>query len=169
VEQEHILILTPNGLEFMRRLPITKVSSKQEEFKMFTPANMRSANAYRAVGQETAVTGADAHQLINLLFDAMLQALGKAKLAMRSGDIAGKGRAIGHAVRIIEEGLKASLNEAQGGQLAQNLHSLYDYCTLQLTVANLKNDPSKLEEVERLLAPVAQSWKQIRGQTGEGV
>lgn len=136
---------------------------------MFTPVNMRSANAYRAVGVETSVSGADPHQLINLLFDALLQALGTARLAMKNADIPGKGRAIGRAVRLLDEGLKASLNPAQGGDLAKNLGDLYDYCALTLTEANLKNDAGKIDEVERLLAPVADSWKQIRAQALKGV
>jgi flagellar protein FliS len=84
------------------------------------------------------------------------------------GDIGGKGRAIGRAVRLIDEGLKASLNEVQGGELAANLRALYDYCVIRLTMANLKNDRSKIEEVELLIEPLAQSWKQIRAQALKG-
>lgn len=131
---------------------------------MFTPANMRSVNAYRTVGVETAVTGADAHQLIGLLYDALLQALRSARLAIQQGDIAAKGQAIGRAVRLLEEGLKAGLNDAQGGELAGNLRSLYDYCIVRLTEANLKTDGAMVEEVIGLLQPVAQAWGQIRAE-----
>ncbi len=135
---------------------------------MFTPPSTRAASAYKSVGIETSVSAADPHELINLLFDSLLQSLGLAKSALARGDIVAKGRAIGRAVRLIEEGLKASLNEAQGGELAANLHDLYDYCTFHLTMANVKNDSGKIEEVERLLAPLAQSWKQIRAQALKG-
>jgi flagellar protein FliS len=135
---------------------------------MFTPPSTRAASAYKSVGIETSVSAADPHELINLLFDSLLQSLGLAKAALAQGDIGGKGRAIGRAVRLIDEGLKASLNEGQGGELAANLHALYDYCVTQLTMANLKNDRSKIEEVERLIQPVAQSWKQIRAQALKG-
>lgn len=131
---------------------------------MFTSVNMRSANAYRTVGVETAVAGADAHQLVALLYQALMQSLGGARLALQAHDIPGKGKAIGRAVRLIEEGLKAGLNDAKGGELAKNLRGLYDYCILVLTEANLKNDVKKVDEVIRLIQPVAQAWSDIKAE-----
>ena len=60
-----------------------------------------------------------------------------------------KGREIGRAVRIVEEGLKASLNLSAGGALAADLSELYAYVTLRLTQANLKNDAAALDECQR--------------------
>ena len=131
---------------------------------MFMPVNMRSASAYQRVGVETAVTGADPHQLVSLLYEALKLSLGKAKIAIDNKDIASKGQAIGRAVRLIEEGLKAGLNDAQGGELAGNLRSLYDYCILRLSEANLYTDKSMVEEVEGLIRPVSEAWEQIRSE-----
>lgn len=131
---------------------------------MYTSVNMRSANAYRTVGVETAVAGADAHQLVCLLYQALMQSLGAAKLSLQAGDIAGKGKAISRAVRLIEEGLKAGLNDAKGGELAINLRGLYDYCIVVLSEANLKNDVNKVDEVIRLVQPVAQAWNDIKAE-----
>ena len=131
---------------------------------MFTSVNMRSANAYRTVGVETAVAGADAHQLVALLYQALMQSLGAAKLSMQAGDIPGKGKAIVRAVRLIEEGLKAGINHDKGGELAVNLRGLYDYCILVLTEANLRNDIKKIEEVISLIQPVAQAWGEIKAE-----
>lgn len=131
---------------------------------MFTSVSSRSANAYKTVGVETSVAAADPHQLVKLLYDALLQSLGAAKLSIQVKDFQGKGRAIGKAVRLIEEGLKAGLNEAKGGDLAANLRRLYDYCTLTLTEANLRNDERKVDEVIGLIQPVAQAWTSIQGE-----
>lgn len=131
---------------------------------MFTPVSMRSANAYKTVGLETSVTGANPHQLVSLLFDALQQSLASAKIAIQNGDIPAKGRAISRAVRILEEGLKASLDADRGGDLAVNLRSLYDYCILKTTEANLRNDAAMVDEVIRLIHPVSDGWNQIRGQ-----
>jgi flagellar protein FliS len=131
---------------------------------MYTSVNMRSANAYRTVGVETAVAGADPHQLVGLLYQALMQSLGAAKLSMQVGDIPGKGKAILRAVRLIEEGLKAGLNDEKGGELAANLRGLYDYCILILTEANLKNDVKKIDEVISLIQPVAQAWGEIKAE-----
>ncbi|MES2878830.1 MAG: flagellar export chaperone FliS [Pseudomonadota bacterium] len=131
---------------------------------MFTPVSMRSANAYKNVGMETSVAGADPHQLVSLLFDALQQSLITAKGAILSGDIPVKGRSIGRAVRILEEGLKASLDVERGGELAGNLRSLYDFCIFRMTEANLRNDAAIVDEVIRVLQPVMDGWSQIRNQ-----
>lgn len=130
---------------------------------MFTSVNYRAASAYRRVAAETSVQSADPHQLVGLLFDALLQSIATARGAIARHDITAKGEALGKAVRIIEEGLKAGLNLREGGEIADNLHQLYGYCVLRLTQANLRNDASALEEVARLIDPLAESWKQIQG------
>jgi flagellar protein FliS len=130
---------------------------------MFTSVNSRAASAYKRVAAETSVQGADPHQLVGLLFDALLKSIATARGAMARGDIAAKGAELGKAVRILEEGLKAGLNHAQGGEIAANLQQLYDYSILRLTQANLHNDERALEEVARLIEPVAQSWSLIKG------
>lgn len=130
---------------------------------MFTSVNSRAASAYKRVAAETSVQGADPHQLVGLLFDALLQSIATARGAMTRHDIQTKGAALGKAVRIIEEGLKAGLNLRDGGDVARNLHQLYGYSVLRLTQANLNNDATALEEVVRLIEPVAESWKLIKG------
>jgi flagellar protein FliS len=130
---------------------------------MYTSVKTRSAAAYKTVGLETSVANADPHALVRMLFDGLQQALGATLLAMKSKDIALKGKKIGAAVRILDEGLIASLNLEQGGELALNLKSLYEYCVMRLTVANARNDVAAVEEVIRLIEPVANSWKQING------
>lgn len=131
---------------------------------MFTSVSSRSASAYKRVYVETAVSQADPHQLVNMLFEALLQHIGAARAALSRGDIATKGEQIVKAVRIIDEGLKPALNLAQGGELAANLNGLYGYCVLRLTHANLRNDDAALVEVIRVIEPLAQGWKQIGAQ-----
>lgn len=129
---------------------------------MFTSVNSRAASAYKRVAADTGVQGANPHQLVSMLFDALLQSLARARGALEAGDITAKGAAIGKAVRILEEGLKAGLNMEQGGELAQNLRGMYSYSIVRLTHANLRNDAAALTEVTALIEPVADSWKQIR-------
>ena len=129
---------------------------------MFISVNSRAAAAYKRVAADTSVQGADPHQLVSMLFDTLLQSLVRARGALKTRDIAAKGTAIGKAVRILEEGLKAGLNMEQGGELAQNLRAVYDYSILRLTQANLHNDDAALAEVLALIEPVADCWKQIK-------
>lgn len=128
---------------------------------MFTQHDAKSASAYRRVGVETSVGQANPHDLVLMLFDGLLQALGTARGAMQRGDIKNKGKQIMAAVRILEEGLKCGLNLEQGGELAANLNELYSYCVVRLTQANARNDESALAEVVRLIEPLANGWRQI--------
>ena len=130
---------------------------------MFTPVSMRSANTYKTIGLETSILGASPHQLVSLLFDALQQSLAAAKGAILNGDIPTKGRAIGKAVRILEEGLKAGLDANRGGEIAANLRTVYDICILRLTEANLRSDAAIIDEVIRLISPVSDGWQQIKG------
>ena len=66
-------------------------------------------------------------------------------------------------IRILEEGLRAPLDLEKGGEIAANLHQLYDYSVLRLTQGNRHNDTAALEEVARLIEPIAESWKLING------
>ena len=107
--------------------------------------------AYASIGVATPVPTADPHQLIMLLFEGAKIAILAAKLNMTQGNIAQKGSSISKAIDIITNGLKASLNYDEGGDLSLKLVALYDYMTQRLLWANLKNDTATLDEVMRLL------------------
>lgn len=124
------------------------------------------AAAYRQVGLETAMSGATPHKLIELLFDGYRDALSRARGALRAGQIEAKGRAISHAARIVEEGLKAGLNLADGGKIAADLNALYAYIGMRLTHANLHNDEAALDECARLMEPVHAAWVEIGPRVG---
>jgi flagellar secretion chaperone FliS len=130
---------------------------------MFNSVNSRSAAAYQRASVEASVEMADPHQLVSLLFDALQRHIAAAKSSMQVKDIPQKCKQVTAAIRILEEGLKAPLDMEQGGDIARNLHALYDYCVNRLVLANARNDESGLDEVARLIEPVAGSWKQIKG------
>lgn len=122
--------------------------------------------AYKQVAVETGVGASDPHQLILMLYDGALEAVRQGIGHLEAGRIAEKGRALGKAARIVEEGLKASLDRGTGGQLAFRLLDLYDYMTMRLLQANLRNDRAALDEVSRLMADLRSAWAQIRVASG---
>jgi flagellar protein FliS len=118
-------------------------------------------NAYSKVGVGTAVDAASPHQLIVLLFEGARQAVVVARSGIETGDIPKKGAAITKAIDIILNGLRASLNLEEGGDLAQNLYALYDYMARRLLHANLHNDKEALDEVLNLLTEIHGAWAEI--------
>ncbi len=119
------------------------------------------ASAYQQIGLETAAANATPHKLIEMLFDGFSDAMARARGALHARQVEAKGRAIGHAARIVEEGLKAGLNLKDGGRIAADLDALYAYIGQRLTHANLHNDADALEECMRLMEPVRSAWAAI--------
>jgi len=119
------------------------------------------SDMYQQVSVETRLAGATPHALVAMLFDGWMEAVAQARGAMRSGDVGAKCHAIGRAVRIIDEGLRAGLDLNAGGALARDLHDLYGYLTLRLTIANLRNDEAALEECQSLMRPLQEAWTAI--------
>lgn len=122
-------------------------------------------HAYNKVNLESGVSAASPHELISLLYQGALQAIANAKRGMLSKDITAKGKAISHAILIIDTGLNASLDKKVGGELAQNLSALYDYMSSRLLTANIQNDVKALDEVSQLLADLKSAWDGIRPAT----
>jgi len=116
---------------------------------------------YQQVGVETRLAAASPHQMVSMLFDGYMEAVAQARGALRDGQLAAKGAAIGRAVRIIEEGLRAGLDLNAGGNLARDLHELYGYLTMRLTLSNLHNDEAGLAECQRLMEPLRDAWAAI--------
>jgi flagellar protein FliS len=131
------------------------------------PAALRrqSAGLYQQVGVESQLAGASPHALVAMLFEGFLEALAQARGAIRAGDVGAQGQALGRAVRIVEEGLRAGLDVRAGGPLARDLDDLYTYVTQRLTLANLRRDEAAVAECQRLMQPLAEAWRAIGPQT----
>lgn len=125
---------------------------------MMNTMTRNALNAYSKVAVEAGVITASPHRLIAMLFEGAIIAVTTAKLQMQRKDIAAKGLAISKAIAIIDEGLKVSLDDKAGGELAQNLKALYEYMCQRLLMANLKNEIEPLDEVSRLLNELNDAW-----------
>lgn len=134
-----------------------------------------ASKAYAKVDVESGALAADPHKLISMLYQGALLAIANAKNGMmrianarkaRNGtlhkEVAAKCASISKAIAIIDDGLNASLDKKVGGELAQNLSSLYDYMCKRLLAANLKNDMAALDEVAHLLNDLKGAWEAMR-------
>jgi flagellar protein FliS len=122
---------------------------------------LQPIDQYRQIGTATAVSQADPHQLVMLLFDGAIAAILQARHALATGDIGTKLTCISKAMRIIDEGLKASLESHGDPSLGDNLRSLYDYMVSRLFAANLHNSDVPLAEVAGLLGDLRSTWAEI--------
>lgn len=119
-----------------------------------------AAQRYANVKVQSSVEDASPHRLIQMLFEGVLERIAQAKGAMLQKQVARKGELIGKAVAIVG-GLQGSLSDSEGGHLAANLESLYDYVIRRLIQANHENKPEYLDECGRLLSEIKQAWDAI--------
>lgn len=132
-------------------------------------AYRQGANAYARVGVESGVMAANPHQLIVMLFDGARLAIRSARLHMSNRNMPAKGAAITKALDIITQGLMAGLDHEKGGELVENLASLYVYIGRLLLQASLHNDVEMLDRADSLLADIDSAWREIgTARNGEG-
>lgn len=147
-------------LKVTRAAPISSISAKQTESTEMFAAYRNHAAVYRRLDVETSVDAANPHKLIAMLFDGAVSAVQRARSAIEAGDIAAKAQAITRAIRIVDEGLKASLDPS-AGILTSRLQDLYGYMSGRLLMASVRNDVEILDEVNRLLEQLRDAWSQI--------
>ncbi|AOE86520.1 flagellar export chaperone FliS [Pseudomonas sp. TCU-HL1] len=121
---------------------------------------MAALKQYQSVNTQAQAVDASPHRLIQMLMEGGLTRLAQARGAIERGQPAQKGELIGKAIAIIG-GLRDGLNFEQGGEIAANLDSLYEYMVSRLLEANLKSDAALVDEVAGLLRNVKTGWDGI--------
>ena len=128
-----------------------------QEFSM-NAFNRAALNSYRWVGKQAAIEFADNHALVKMLFSGAVDAMSQAERYFALGEIAERGKAISKSQKILF-GLRSTLDHGQGGELARNLDSLYDYCIRQLTAAHASNEVAKVSEAKALMVQIREAWE----------
>lgn len=122
---------------------------------------MRKAiESYGDVKVSTGVATADSVQLIQMLFDGLMESLKSAEGQIRRGAIEEKSKSLGRASKIVL-GLQGALDFNAGGEIARNLDELYGYVTRRLLHVNLHNDLEALAEVTSLISEIQDAWGTI--------
>ncbi len=122
--------------------------------------NRNALKAYKSVDIESNAAYADGVQLVQMLFDGLLESLDKADGHIERGEIKDKNQVIGRAQKIIF-GLQMSLDMEKGGDLSRNLNDLYEYSVRRLLHAHTKNDVEALREVKSLIREVSSAWSML--------
>ena len=119
-----------------------------------------ATQTYKDIDSYSGAAFANPHQLIQMLMQGVVDKVSVAKSAMAEGQVAVKGESISKAISIID-GLKASLDQEKGGDIAVNLNDLYDYMQRVLVEGNLSNDEGKFNEVISLMQEIKEAWDSI--------
>jgi len=123
-----------------------------------------NVSQYSQVNSYTGVTGADPHQLVQMLLEGALSKIAIVKGLMVRDEVKRKGEVIGQAISIVG-GLRSSLDISAGGKLAENLDDIYEYIERRLVQANLSNDVAILDETISLLKEIKFAWEAIASES----
>ena len=121
---------------------------------------MDGVNAYK----NARILTAEPVRVTAMLLDGGVRAMRKARVHNEAGRREPFVSEIERASLIVGE-LRAALDMEQGGEIAKNLADLYAYCLRCLFDASL-GDMERLAEAEKVVARVADAWRQAN--LGEG-
>ena len=109
--------------------------------------------------KKTSVQTASKEQILLMLYQAAIKNCKKAIEAIEAKHISEKGKYISKLQEIIIE-LSNSLDFEVGGEIAQELSSLYDYILFTSTQANINIDKTPLESCLNVLNILYEGWKE---------
>jgi flagellar protein FliS len=118
--------------------------------------------------KETKIKTASQGQLILMLYDEAIKQLKRALELLElnnsgkknPGRIESIGKAIMKTQEIVTE-LMVSLDFDQGGEIAQNLFSLYTWFNRELIEANIKQDTQRILTVKNMMSDLRGAWNEI--------
>jgi flagellar protein FliS len=121
---------------------------------------LKGINAYKKDSLKQEIASADPHRLTLMLMQGSLDRMAYAKGCMERKDFAGKAEHLSR-VNAILLNLRDTLDLDVGGDVAQNLYSLYEYMITRLLDASVQNSLQILDEVISLLLPIKKAWASI--------
>ena len=110
--------------------------------------------------QQAGVMTADPKRLVLMCYEEAIKNLKIAKAKYVSRDYEQKAQALIKAMDIICA-LNSALDFKKGGEVASNLHSLYNYMLHRLTEADLKRDLKAMDHIVWMLVELKSAWEGI--------
>jgi|TARA_Y200000002_G_scaffold342411_1_gene314264 flagellar protein FliS len=123
-------------------------------------ARQKAIDSYGEVNVVSGVNSADNIQLIQMLFDGLVESLKAAEGQIKRGEISAKAKSLARASKIVL-GLQNALDFDEGGEIASNLNELYSYVVRRLFHVNAHNDIDALLEIHGLMEEIRQAWKSV--------
>jgi flagellar protein FliS len=110
--------------------------------------------------RKSSISAASPLQLVVMLYDGALRFMEAGKHAMAKGDTYAQNDNLTKAERIVTE-LLSTLDMTQGGEVAENLFSLYTYVYNSLVEANIEDKPEKIAECVQIFSDLRESWVEL--------
>ena len=115
---------------------------------------------YGKIKDDTQTMYASPHQLMLMLFDGALEAMSLTIAAIQNKNFELRSKQNTRSIAIIN-GMRECLDMEAGGELADNLYSLYQYMAQELFRASFKNDAETIRNIQTMLKEIRGSWEKI--------
>lgn len=117
------------------------------------------ANPLDAYIKNSVETASPLKQII-LLYEKAIITLKEIKEDIDNNDLKSKIEHISRVTDIIKA-LDSSLDFEQGGEIAKNLHMLYDFIDRSLVTVHAKNDKQLIDDLIEILENLKEGWEGI--------
>lgn len=114
-------------------------------------------DSYQQVDLDAQAAAANPHQLVIMLIDGLLDEIERIRGHLAAKRLAEKGAGINKCMNILI-GLTSAIDDENGGEIAENLRQLYDFCQVELYYASVQNDADRLMNVERVMGNIREGW-----------
>lgn len=115
-------------------------------------------DSYQQVNLDAQAASATPHQLVLMLINGLLDELVRVKGHISARRLAEKGAGISKCMNILI-GLDSALDMDNGGEVAANLHDLYDFVQTELFHASVNNDNARIETAEQIITTIREGWE----------
>ncbi|SHO55685.1 flagellar export chaperone FliS [Vibrio quintilis] len=114
-------------------------------------------DSYQQVDLDAQAASANPHQLVVMLIDGLLDEVERIRGHIEAKRYAEKGMGISKCMNILV-GLDSALDDENGGEIAESLHQLYDFCQVELYQSSVQNNIDHLTNVERVMNNIREGW-----------
>jgi len=115
---------------------------------------------YGQIKNDAQTSYASPHQLMLMLFDGAIEAMSMTIGAMQQNNFELRSKQSTRSISVIN-GMRECLDIETGGDLANNLYSLYSYMAKELFKASFKNDADTVQNIQTMLKDIRESWEKI--------
>ena len=115
---------------------------------------------YGQIKNDAQTTYASPHQLMLMLFDGAIEAMSMTVGAIQNKNFELRSKQSTRSITIIN-GMRDCLDMESGGELSDNLYSLYQYMAQELFRASFKNDADTIQNIQTMLKDIRESWEKI--------
>ena len=121
---------------------------------------LAALSQYGKIKDDTQTMYASPHQLMLMLFDGALEAMSLTIAAIQNKNFELRSKQNTRSINIIN-GMRECLDMEAGGELADNLYSLYQYMAQELFRASFKNDAETIGNIQVMLKDIRGPWEKI--------